>query len=111
VIDLFRDLLTVDQIITTPLEEALPKVRDIDTLWMAPDTFAQRLEEARTSPDFHLAASYYSGDFEYHKAVVAIACRFADLRKAFQDLSQQPNRTQAEELFISQFNRYVRMIV
>jgi hypothetical protein len=111
VIDLFRDLLTVDQIITTPLEEPLPKVRDIDTPWMASDTFAQRLEEARASPDFHLAVSHYSGDFEYYDAIVAIACRFADLRKAFQDLSQLHNRTQVEELFISKFNRYARMII
>jgi hypothetical protein len=99
-------VLTVDQLVSLPLETPLPKA------FVEPSPLERTLmrDRARATVEYHLAASQKLAVFDYHRAVQAVGRRYLDLRVAFDSLRHGAQVSDAEHIFIQQYESWSERI-
>ena len=96
IIEFAQDVRKVYVLLEYPIEEALPRVAQIDIHTMqllSPFEFLALLEEYRSTADYHLAASYFFAEFDYHRALREIARKYISMDEAYESLHNKSDRS------------------
>lgn len=110
IIEFAKDVRTVHALLEYPVEKALPRVAQIDTLTLSPNEFSTLMEKYRSTADYHLAASHYLAEFDYHRAVEEIARKYISMDEAYEALCNKSDRSPNESVFVEKYQRIRKSI-
>lgn len=107
---LVEDIRTVEELLTFPLEQPLPRRAEIDISRMTLHDFVALQTRARATPEYHMAVAWECGDLDYHSSVAVVAQRFSRLDDAVQALRGALTPTEDERVFLERYERMCERI-
>jgi hypothetical protein len=105
VVEFAKEARTVRALLEYPLERPLPRVMSVDTIHMSSDEVSAFFSAFRSTADYHLAASHYLAEFQYHRAMSEIARFYLNMDEAYTSLCSRSNRSDSERTFVENYER------
>lgn len=111
IIEFAKDMRTVHALLEYPVEEALPRVAQIDALTLPADEFSALMEKYRSTADYHLAACFYLAEFDHYRAVKEIAQKYISMDEAYEALRNKSDRPPNKSVFVEKYQQIRERIV
>ena len=106
IIEFAQEVRQVIVLLKYPIEKALPKVAYCDPFAFSPGEFIYLTNKYRSTADYHLAASHYFADLEYHTALEEIARNYFNMDEAYKVLSHKQDLSPNESIFVIKYQAF-----